>query len=109
MRLQPKTPTGVEIAERTKSILETQNLTLYQVSQQSEAIFGHSSRYTLPHNLYYDLKLGTFSPSLYQLFALSRISGYRMADWLRVFGFDLEEIPRLQILLTLRQVVCVKG
>jgi transcriptional regulator with XRE-family HTH domain len=30
---------------------------------------------------------------------LSRISGYRLADWLRVFGFDLEDIPRLQILL----------
>jgi transcriptional regulator with XRE-family HTH domain len=30
---------------------------------------------------------------------LSRISGYRVADWLRVFGFDLEDITRLQILL----------
>jgi transcriptional regulator with XRE-family HTH domain len=30
---------------------------------------------------------------------LSRISGYRVADWFRVFGFDLEEITRLQILL----------
>jgi len=99
VRLQPKSLTGAEIAERVEAILETRELTLYQASQKSAAIYGHASPYFLPHNLYYDLKLGTFSPSLYHLFALSRISDYRMSDWLHVFGFDLEEIPRLQVLL----------
>lgn len=99
MPLQPKRRAGADLAERVKSILETRHLTLYQVSQRSEAIYGHASPYFLPHNLYYDLNLGTFSPSLYQLFALSRISDYRLADWIRVFGLDLEEIPRLQVLL----------
>jgi len=99
VRLQAKSETGVDIAERIKSILETRNLTLYQLSQRLEATYGHASLYSLPHNLYYGLKLGTFSPSLYQLFALSRISDYRMTDWLRVFGFDLEVIPSLQFLL----------
>ena len=37
---------------------------------------------------------------LFQLFAFSRISGYRLLDWLRVFGFDVEAIPRLQIQLS---------
>ena len=46
-----------------------------------------------------------FSPSLYQLFAISMISDYRMADWLRVFGFDLEEIPRLQIALPTNRTI----
>jgi hypothetical protein len=68
-------------------------------------MFGHASPYFLPHNLYYDLKLGTFSPSLHQLFALSRISDYRMADWLHVFGLDLEEIPRLQVLLPTKRTI----
>lgn len=99
MRLQPKSETGVDIAERIQSVLETRDLTLYQLSQRLETTYGHASLYSLPHNLYYGLKLGTFSPSLYQLFALSRITNYRLTDWLYVFGFDLDEIPRLQALL----------
>lgn len=105
MRLQPESDAGVEIAERIKSILRSRNLTLYQLSQRSEAIHGHASLYSLPHNLYYGLKLGTFTPSLYQLSAISQISGFRMADWLRVFGFDLEVIPRLQVLLATTRTI----
>jgi transcriptional regulator with XRE-family HTH domain len=105
VRLQPKTPTGVEIAERVQAILETRNLTLYQVSQKSAAAYGAGSSYVLPHNLYYDLRLGAFSPNLYQVFALSKFSGYRLADWLHVLGFDLEEIPRLQLVLPSNRTV----
>jgi hypothetical protein len=105
VRLQPNSQTSAEVAERVRSILGTRNLTLYQVSQKSEAIFGHASPYCLPHNFYYDLKLGTFSPSLFQIFALSRISDYRFADWLHVLGFDLEEIPRLQVLLPSKRTI----
>ena len=36
-----------------------------------------------------------FSPSLYQLRTLSRASGYRIEDWLRVFGYDLGAVLRL--------------
>ena len=35
-----------------------------------------------------DLGLGTFSPSLHQVFVLSKVSGYRFNDWPRVFGFN---------------------
>jgi hypothetical protein len=105
VRLQSKSQTSAELAERVRSILETRNLTLYQVSQKSEATYGHASPYFLPHNFYYDLKLGTFSPSLYQLFALSRISDYRLPDWLQVLGFDLEDIPRLQVLLPSKRTI----
>src|SRR5438874_12437866 len=89
-----------ELAERVKSILASKSLTLYQVSERSAALYGRSSPQYLPHNLYYDLRHGAFSPSLFQLFAFSRISGYRLVDWLRVFGFDVEAIPRLQIQLS---------
>lgn len=105
MRLQSKSQTSAELAERVRSILGTRNLTLYQVSQKSETIYGHASPYFLPHNFYYDLKLGTFSPSLYQLFALSRISDYRLADWLHVLGFDFEDIPQLQVLLPSKRTI----
>jgi hypothetical protein len=86
-----------ELAERVKSILATKRLTLHQASQTSATLFGRGSPYYLPHNLYYDLSHGHFSPSLFQLVAFSRISNYRLRDWLRVFGFDIEAIPRLQI------------
>lgn len=91
--------TSSAVAERVQSILASKGLTLYRASQQSIAFYGRSSPYFLPHNLYYDLRNGSFRPRVHQIFALSRISGYRAADWLRVFGFDLEDITRLQILL----------
>jgi hypothetical protein len=82
-----------------KAIIETKGLTLHGISQKSAALFGQGSPYFLHHNFYYELSLGTFSPSLYQLFALSRISNYRLFDWLHVFGLDVEKIPRMEILL----------
>ena len=98
-----------ELAERVKSILASKKLTLYQTSQRSATLFGRSSPHYLPHNLYYDLRHGNFSPSLFQLFALSRISDYRLTDWLRVFGFDVEVIPRLQIQLPSRRTVLLES
>ena len=91
--------TSSAVAEKVQSILASRGLTLYRASQQSIARYGRTSPYFLPHNLYYDLRKGSFRPSVHQIFALSRISGYRVADWLRVFGFDLEDITRLQIQL----------
>ena len=77
--------------------LAGKRLTLYRASQQSVALYGLSSPYFLPHHLYFDLRSGSFPVNIYRICALSRISGYRVADWLRVFGFDLEDITRLQI------------
>ena len=102
---EPESRTNGDLEDRFQSILASKGLTLYQVSQRSEALFGRSSPYFVPHNLYYDLRLGTFSPSLYQFSALSRISGYRLSDWLRVFGFELEHILRLQVLLPSNQTI----
>ena len=95
-RRREKSRPNTDLAERIQSILALKDLTLYQVSQRSEKLYGRSSPYFLPHNLYFDLRGGTFSPSIYQFFALSRITGYRLPDWVRLFGVDLENIPRLQ-------------
>jgi len=94
---QTKRRSNGELAERVRILLANRGLTLYHVSERSAALYGRSSPHYLPHNLYYDLRHAGFSPSLFQLFALSRISGYRLDDWLRVFGFDLDAISRLQI------------
>ncbi len=98
-----------ELAQRVKSILASKKLTLYQASQRSAASFGRSSPHYLPHNLYYDLRRGSFTPSLFQLFAFSRISDYSLTDWLRVFGFDVDAIPRLQIQLPSKRTVLLES
>lgn len=85
-----------ELIERIQEILDSRKLTLSQVSAQSEALYGRNSQYFVPHNLYYELRLGNFSPSLQQLCALSRITGFQLKDWLLVFGFDFDAIPILQ-------------
>lgn len=94
-----------ELPRRVKAILASKGLTLHRVSQIAERLYGNSSPFFVPHNLYYDLGLETFTPSLHQLFALSRISNYRLADWLRLFGFDLGDITRLAILLSSKRTV----
>ena len=104
-RLRNDSPTSPTLPEKVQAILEGKKLTLYQVSQQSAELYGRSSPFFLPHNLYYDLRAGSFRPSIYQIFALSRISGYQVRDWLRVFGFDLEDITRLQILLPSKRTI----
>lgn len=104
-RRRKKSQATTDLAERIHSILALKDLTLYQASQRSEKLYGRSSPYFLPHNLYYDLRGGTFSPSIYQFAAFSRITGYRLSDWLRVFGADLEDIARLQVSLPSRRTI----
>jgi hypothetical protein len=80
-------------------------LSAYQVSRQSAELFGRSSPYYIPHHFYSDLRLPSRSPSIHQFVALSRISNYRLCDWLAVFGFHLDDIPRLQPLLPRKRTV----
>jgi transcriptional regulator with XRE-family HTH domain len=103
--LRNGSPTRPELAEKVQAILDSRKLTLYQVSRRSAELYGRSSPCFLPHNLYYDLRTGAFRPSIHQTMALSRISGYRVSDWLRVFGFNLEDITRLQVLLPSKRTV----
>jgi hypothetical protein len=86
-------------AERVRQILSSRGLTLYRVSRQSADIFGRLSPSFIPHSLYYDLTASSLSPSIQQVLALSRITNYRLSDWLSVFGFDLDAIPRLQCMV----------
>lgn len=97
--------TSSTLVDRVQAILDHRHLTLYRVSQRSAELYGRSSPYFLPHNLYYDLRTGAFRPSIHQIVALSRISGYRVADWLRVFGYSLEDITRLQVLLPSKRTI----
>lgn len=68
-------------------------------------MFGGSSAYYIPHHFYSDLRSPSRSPSIHQFVALSRISNYRLCDWLAVFGFYLDDIPRLQPVLPRKRTV----
>jgi hypothetical protein len=80
------------LSERIRRILATRNLTLYDVSKET---WDGDRRYRIPRNFYFRLRTSGLSPTVYQLAALARSSAYRLADWLEVFGFRLDEIARV--------------
>jgi hypothetical protein len=87
------------LEERIRSILATKSLTLYSVAALARRRYPKESTYHLPHNFYFQLRSAGLTPTLHQLSALAELSNYRFADWLGVFGFRLDDIPRLQAVL----------
>src|SRR5580704_16988489 len=92
-------------AERVREILSTRGLTFYRASHLSAEVFGRSSAFYLPRNLYHHLAASKATLSIYQLFALSRITGYRLSNWLAVFGIELDVISQLTVLIPRRRTV----
>jgi hypothetical protein len=82
--------------DRIRAILSTCGLTLAKISRQSRIGFGGNDLFRIPPNFYEALRRPSFSPSLHQLFALSVLTGYRLADWLHVFAFSFDEAVRFQ-------------
>lgn len=91
-----ETVPGFGVAERVERILATRNLTLSEVSRELRLRYGRMPHYIVPHDFYYDLGHPRYSPRIEQVLALSRISEYRLADWLTVFGLHLDDVPRLR-------------
>jgi hypothetical protein len=87
---------GGSIADRVEQILAARRLTLSEASREIRLRYAGLPHYLVPHNFYYDLSLSGYSPRIEQVFALSHVTRYRLADWLAVFGFHLDDIPRLQ-------------
>jgi hypothetical protein len=87
---------GGSIADRVERILAARSLTLSEVSREIRLRFARLPHYLVPHNFYYDLGLPGYGPRIEQVVALSHVTRYRLADWLAVFGFHLDDIPRLQ-------------
>jgi hypothetical protein len=93
----------MDTALRMREILSTRGLTLYDASRRSAEIFGRSSQFYVPHNLYYNLAHTLSIPTIFQILALSHITDYRLSDWLAVLGFDLDAISRLQLQIPRQQ------
>jgi transcriptional regulator with XRE-family HTH domain len=99
------TSSGRALAERIRSILVSRGLSLADVSRASRSLGPGNHLCYVPHNFYSSLRNPRFSPSLYHLFALSTVSGYRLVDWLAVFGFSLDDAPRFQVALPTARTV----
>jgi transcriptional regulator with XRE-family HTH domain len=84
------------LPDKVRLILASRGLSLAEISRASTSLGMRNSLHHIPHNFYNALRNPKFSPSLYQLLSLSILSEYRLLDWLTVFGFSLDEIPRLQ-------------
>ena len=103
----PSHDTAASIASRTRSILAVRGLSLSDVARDSRTLFRGDTRFHVPPNLYHALDRRGFSPSIHQLFALSRLSDFRLVDWLAVFGVVLDDIPRLQATLPSRYTTLI--
>ena len=81
------------LADRIRRILSSRGLSLADLSRASGGNrLGH-----IPHSFYSSLGKQSFSPSLYQLHSLSTLSGYRLVDWLALFGISLDDVSRFQL------------
>ena len=95
VQTSPTVQAHLALPDRIRAVLATRNLTVYEVARQTRERFGGDRRYHIPRNFYYRLRTSRLSPTIYQLFALSKLTAYRLADWLDVFGFRLDEIGRI--------------
>jgi hypothetical protein len=85
------------LPDRIRSILATRGLSLADVSRSSRSLAFDNRLHHIPHNFYSAFRNRLFSPSIYQVLSLSIFSGYRLVDWLAVFGFSLDDASHFQI------------
>src|SRR5216683_8329456 len=87
-------------------ILRQSGFTVTQLSLGTGKRYGSRSPYFIPPTFLYQLRSGV-TPHVCQIVALSESTGHRFVDWLRMCGFDLQQIPRLQIRLHPERTVLV--
>jgi hypothetical protein len=93
-------------ADNVQDILHRSGHTIARLSAATRDRCGISSSYFIPPTFLYKLR-GGITPHVCQIAALSQSTGYRFIDWLRLFGFDAHQIPRLQMRLHTEQTVLV--
>lgn len=93
-------------AENIRSILSQGGYTVAQLSAATRKRYGAKSPFFIPSTFLYKLRSGV-TPHVCQVVALSESTGYRFVDWLRLCGFDLQQIPNLQVRLHTERTVLV--
>jgi hypothetical protein len=93
------------LSDQVRRILAARGLSLSQVSTRCAQIFGRRSQYYISQRFYYELDVRAYRPSIQQFLALSRITGIRLLDWLRLFGFHVGDISRFQLSVSRKRTV----
>jgi len=93
----PRSPKHqAETISRVRSLLATRELSLAELSRQSCNRFPEERLFRIPFNFYDFLRRPSFSPSLHQIYALSVLTDYALADWLSLFGFSFDDAAIFQ-------------
>jgi len=87
-------------------VLHQSGYTVAQLSAHTRQRYGRGSPYFIPPTFLYKLRTG-ITPHVCQIVALSENTGYRFMDWMRIFGFNLHQIPRLQAQLHPERTVLI--
>ena len=95
----PLRQSTTKLVEKIHSLLATRGLSLADICRESRSYSADTRLGHVPHNLYDAIRKRRFSPSIFQIASLSTLSGYRFIDWLKLFGFSLDDVPRFQALL----------
>jgi hypothetical protein len=89
-----------------RNILARDGYTITQLSAATGWRYGTRSPYFIPATFLYQLRSGV-TPHVCQIVALSESTGYRFVDWMRICGFELRQIPALQMRLHPERTVLV--
>jgi len=94
------------LVKSVANILRHSGQTVTQLSIVTGQRYGSGSPYFVPPTFLYKLRSGV-TPHICQIAALSQCTGYRFLDWMRLLGFDLHQIPRLQVQLHSERTVLI--
>jgi transcriptional regulator with XRE-family HTH domain len=100
---------GRRLGQRVQAILATKGLSLYALAALSRDRHPNNPAYHLPHNFYFQLASGRWTPRLHQLAALAELSGYRLTDWLELFAFRRDAITWAQSALPRPRTTLLDG
>jgi hypothetical protein len=79
-----------------RNILARDGYTITQLSAATRRRYGSRSPYFIPATFLYQLRSGV-TPHVCQIVALSESTGYRFVDWMRICGYELRQVPALQM------------
>lgn len=97
MASEPIDAKAASISRRLKGFLRSIEMTVYQISKMTaRPPFGKGTRAYIRDALYAEIESGQ-TPDIHQLAALARLTGYRLVDWLALFGYRADDILRLQL------------
>jgi transcriptional regulator with XRE-family HTH domain len=85
-------------AQAVRERLRLKGFTLYRLAALARTRYPQQSAFHIRRNFSFPLRSG-LSPTFQQVLAFSQLTGSPLWDWLRIFGFSLADIPRIQALV----------